>query len=620
MPNIKVIYWNVENFGDPQNGRRGNYVPLCNFIARVVRNVDADILCLMEVRNTAMARLRRLQRALLNAYHIGGVQTCDWYADWVPGSLIYNAFGPAYSPNNVGFTLQGRNEGYAVFWKQNIDKFLMQEADTIISANATPPGHVAGANVPNTQSGGVRARGAGAALNLLPADIVIAAATPQYTLPAGSTTGAAGIMRGAGVVVHPNVFTAAPTQLHAGDLISAGTQIADAGVRLTNAVLGVNPIVVPGQYRLTTNLILPAAGATIVSRHVLSLVLSSKQIVGGATANYNPAAANNWELGSFPATAGANLWNGSRRPAYCTIKTNTAPPATQQLIPITFYHAPLAAPPQAMGRCAIAQPLYEAMNLGAPPYLHNARAIVGGDFNARLNPAAAHYAIYTNAYAANGADCHHLGNQNIRVNNPAPGVAPVFPPPGNPLTVADNPENKSSIQLRHPVIGPNQRVLSFDVDHYRRLAIDNIFYRGFTPAQAPRFVFRATPPPGGAQQQFTADLYDLVRAVCEAIPPAAAAAPAGAPPDNFFIPPGIITAFNGLAIAGILPIINPAQLLADMNAGVFQTPAGGNPPAGAGPYAGPAPLPIVITPERRAAEFIKLYVSDHLPVIFQMVI
>src|SRR5215213_5857494 len=376
MPiNIKVIYWNVENFGDPQNGRRGNYVPLSNFIARVVRNVDADILCLMEVRNSAFPnRIRRLQRALLNAYNVGGNQTCDWYCDAVPGSLIYNAFAAAYSPNNVGFTGQGRNEGYAVFWKQNIDKFQMQRADTIIGANATPPipiGPVA--NVANTQSRGVERRGV-AVITPLAGNIAVPGGMGQYTLPTGSTAGAGGITTGAGaVIVAAGVVTAGPTLLNAGSIISAGTQIAATGLRLTNAVpggLANNPIVIPGNYTLVNNVTLPAIGVPIVNHHVLSLVLSSKQVVAGATANYVPGAANNWELGSFPSTVGANLWNGSRRPAFCTIKMNSAAPVAQRLIPITFYHAPLANPPRAMGRCAIGQPLFEAMDAGALPYLH----------------------------------------------------------------------------------------------------------------------------------------------------------------------------------------------------------------------------------------------------------
>ena len=635
MPNIKVIYWNVENFGDGHDGRRGNYVPLCNFIAQVVRNVDADMLCLMELKSTAlMARLVQLQQSLANAYNIGGIQTCDWYCDYVPGALIHDKNGPPYSPNRVGFTDLARHEGYAVFWKQNIDKFIMQRADPIITANATPPGLPVGGTVPNTQSGGVIVRDAAAGLNFLPGDVVIPAVTPQYTLPAGSNVAAGGITR-AGVIVVPAGVTAAPTPLHAGDIISVGTIIAFAGVTLNTPVLGVHPIVIPGTYTLTTNLTLPPALEVILPQHVLSLVLSSRQLIGGMAANYNPMGANHWELGSFTGTNGANFWTGCRRPAFCTIKTNTALPVAQQLIPIIFYHAPVAAPAQAMLSCAIAQPLYEAMATGAPAYVHNGRAVVGGDFNARLDRAAAHYRIYTDDYVFGGAGCNDAGAHNIRVKQLAPGFVPNFPPAALPLTGADNPQNKSSVQLRHPVrpvMGVNHPVLSNNIDHYRRSAIDNIFYRGFTPAQAPRYLFRATLP-GGVQQQFAADLYDLVRAVSRTIPnpPIAAAAPMGAPADNFFIPPAIITAFNGLPVfaplamlaaapVGLNSVLNPVQLLADINAGVFQTPAAGNPPAGAGPYAGEAALPVVITPARRAAEFIKLFVSDHLPVIFEMVI
>ncbi|MFM2028032.1 MAG: hypothetical protein RLZZ339_2749, partial [Cyanobacteriota bacterium] len=498
---------------------------------------------------------------------------------------------------------------------------------------------------PNTQSRGVIARAAPpiGGVGILPADIRIPAAAGQYILPVGTTVAAPGIMRGA-LVIQGAGITGAAIPLNAGDIIPLGTVIAFNGVQLNAPVLGVNPIVIPGTYTLTTHLTLPLANSVIVPQHVLSLVLSGRQIVGGNNVvNYNPVGGNNWQLLSFPSTAGALLWNGSRRPAYCTIKTNTPPPSANKLIPITFYHAPLTAPQAAMKLCAISQPLYEAYDhtihplvVGAIPgaYVHNTRAIVGGDFNARLDPVALHYQSYTNNFGLalgvnGGAGCNNIGNPNIRVNRAAPAVMPVFPPLVGPApTVADNPENKSTVQLSHPVIGGNP-VISNNIDHYRRLAIDNIFYRGFMAVQAPRHRFRATLV-GGVQQQFQADLYDLVRAVSQTIPPGTVAAPLGAPPDNFFIPPGIIMAFGGLPVfpllgmlavppVGLNSVLNPLQLQADIAAGVFQTPPGGDPPLPAGvAYAGPLPLPAVITPQRRAAEFIKLFVSDHLPVIFEM--
>ena len=630
------MFWNVQNFGDA-NPCRGNYVPLCNFIAEVVKNADADILCLMELRQSAlMGRLNQLHLSLLNAHNVGG-QICEWYCDYVAGSLVYNFFGVPYSPTRVDFTGQGRLEGYAVFWKQNIDKFIMRRADPIERANATPFGGVG--FVPNDQSGGVRVRNAAGGLGFLPQDFDVPGGGNQFTLPAGSTVVAPGVIRpvagGLPITVVPAGVTAGAIQLNASDVVSQGTQVGPAGITFNTAVLGVNPIVVPGNYTLSTNLALPRVNVVLLREHVLGLVLPAKRVIGGMFAPYNPAggAANAWLLGDFPATAGANMWNDSRLPAYCTIRLNDpAALAVQQLVPITFYHAPLSAPAQAMIRCAIGQPMYETMGYGAPAYVPSSKAIVGGDFNERLDPGSAAYTTFTNSFANNGAGCRTGANQNIRINHPPPGGVPNFPPhPGPILTNADNWLNKSTVQLRHPIVphpgAGNLPVLSALFSHYRRAAIDNIFYRGFTLAEAPLFEFRATPF-GGAQQHFFTNLYDLLRAVSENIPGGAAAAP-GLLPDNFFINPAIIAAFNALPVFAILAMgmgpppglnesLDPVELLADINAGVFQPAFGGDPPAGPGPYAGPPILPAVITHQRRAAEFIKLFVSDHLPAIFEM--
>lgn len=625
MPvNLKIIYWNVEDFGVAR-ANRGPYLALSNFIAQVILNVDADIFCLIELRRQAIAaRLALLQQTLINASIAAG-QTCDWYCDWVPGSLFGPGFGMPYDPNDVDFATQGRNEGYAVFWRQNLDKFSMQTADTIIGANATPPGHPAAANVANTQSGSVRRRVPAGGIAALGGNVLIPGGVGQFTLPAGSTPGPGGITRGGMPVpgTAAGVATAGNLPLNAGDIITAGTQIAALGLRLTNhfpgAALANQPIVIPGNHLLANNVTLPAIGSTYLSRHVLSLVMTSRQVVGGvAGGNYNPAmgAINNWELGLFPATRGANFWNGSRRPAFCTIKVNDGLPAPQSLIPIIMYHSPVYNAPAAMGRLAMSQPLYEAMDGGVAPYAHNTRAIVGGDLNARLDPNAGNYLIYTNTYANGGANCRSGATPSIRANNPPPAMVPVFPPPGVPPTEADNPLNKTSVQLRHPILRyPNRIVLSPLFDHFRRGAIDNIFYRGFTPAQAPHFQFRETL--GANRFQFAADVYDLPRAVSDQLPPGGAGIAAGGPPDNFFIPPAILNAFAALPM-GNPAILNAAQTLADLNVGFFQTPFGGDPALPGVLFWGPGPA--VVSRARRASEFIKLFVSDHLPVIFEMTI
>ena len=119
----------------------------------------------------------------------------------------------------------------------------------------------------------------------------------------------------------------------------------------------------------------------------------------------------------------------------------------------------------------------------------------------------------------------------------------------------------------------------------------------------------------------------MTRAVSGSIPPYAGPPAGAALPDNFFIPPAIVSAFNALPVfallafgapAGLAPVLNALRLLADINLGIFVTPFGGDPPAPPLVYANPPVPPGVIPPQRRAAEFIKLFVSDHLPVIFRM--
>jgi hypothetical protein len=291
--------------------------------------------------------------------------------------------------------------------------------------------------------------------------------------------------------------------------------------------------------------------------------------------------------------------------------------------------------------------LYQAYNHGGG-YVNNDRAIVGGDFNARLDAGAYNYTFYTAPFGPlggfdGGANCNDgalpVPNPNIRANNPAPIMPPAFPPLIGWATPADNPTNKSSIQLRHPIIPPpggvSQQVLSNNTDHYRRLAIDNIFYRGFNAINAPHHTFVETIL--GVQQTFDADIYDLLKAVSNHIPPGAVPVVGGPFPNNFFIPPATITPFQFLPIfglagflvgvggpvpMGLLGILDPLRVFHDIQAGVFVTPLlpAVDPPAPLLPagYAGVVPIPATVTPVRRSAEFVKKFISDHLPVIFRM--
>ncbi|HEX7119776.1 MAG TPA: hypothetical protein VF212_13375, partial [Longimicrobiales bacterium] len=128
-------------------------------------------------------------------------------------------------------------------------------------------------------------------------------------------------------------------------------------------------------------------------------------------------------------------------------------------------------------------------------------------------------------------------------------------------------------------------------DNYRHLAIDNVFYRGFTEEQAP------APAP--------AEVYDLLAAV------------SGAAGVAYNLEAERITSFTNLEIfnehlnvvrgqrnepgratPGIRDI---GSFVLALDQGIFSEPfADVDPPA------------------RRAAEFVHLCVSDHLPVIFTM--
>lgn len=655
MPEVKVVYWNVESYGD-NNNRRGNYAALSSFIAQVMVNVDADILCLMEFRGNNAAgrnRIDVLLRALDNAFN-AAARVCDWMVDWVPGGLNHNGGQMvAFDPNVVGFSGNGRLEGYAVFWKQNLAKFSMKRADPIDLQDANPPNFppVGAGTVASTQSNGVRAMDVtpvgAAVVSATGGDIDVPGGANPFALPVGSTIPAAGIVDNMGMAVvggGAGVLGAA-LNLNPGDVLPVGTIVGAGGLELNQALLGQNPILVPANFTLTNALTLPAANSTFLPEHVMNLVLTGRHIGnGGNINNYNPGAgppANAWELLTIPSTNGALLWNGGRRPAFFTIELNNAQNLNNRLVPITILHTPLAGAADGMERCAISRQAFEAYDHGGGNYIRNSRALMGGDLNVRLEAGAQEYQRFTAALGGpmgqNGGAAFSNGLvPGIRVNEAAPGAAPAFPPTAMPLTSADNPENKTTVQINHPVIGnamnPSRPVLSNVSDHFKRLAIDNIFFRGFTAIQAPRQTFLASPG-GGAQQTFDADVYDLLLAISDAVPAAAVAAGVGAGNDNFFIPAAILQAFQNIPIwpgggfgmgtgygtAGFNNIENPAQLLADLALGVFQ-PVGGlfGPPLALGPaYNGPGGF-VAVNAERRAAEFIKLFVSDHLPVIFTM--
>jgi len=285
-----------------------------------------------------------------------------------------------------------------------------------------------------------------------------------------------------------------------------------------------------------------------------------------------------WNNLNFPNRWGIVLRrNGSRRPCYCTINVTMAgpPPAAQRIVPIMAYHAPsnsanLNSPPAGTQVSGFARQMYQAQNPAAAwGWINNARVIAGGDFNVDMNPAALpvnrqnSYAVFTNAFAAGAA-----GGAACAANVPVQQASQL---------------NKTVVALTQWIGGPP--IQSNQLNDYKTAEFDNIFWRGFTN----------TPPPARGR------VYDLLFAV------RTGGSLAGAPVSSF------------------LPLLNAGM-------GALTVAPGGN-------YVGPQPCnaagdliyPSILnfnafhadvtagqmTSARRAAEFVKLFISDHLPIVFR---
>ncbi|HEX6938865.1 MAG TPA: hypothetical protein VF158_05595 [Longimicrobiales bacterium] len=591
------MYWNIQNFGATPP-YKANYDPLFGVIAAVVELAQVDVLFIQELKAPAVANylLQRLQEAL---WALPAPRN-NWHYEYIKGSIRNDggAVAPYATSNDLDWDA-AHYEGYAVFWNQNIAKFRVTPAPPVV-----PPG--GGGPVANTQSETARMRGDVAfgvppvVLPLwgiaVPAGGLVTPPDPAYVLPPGTTApvGAAINNAGGGQVVAAGGVLGAPANVNSGTVLPQGTQIGPAGVQLTAQTYNRNPVVIPGGYTLTEPFTLPAPGTVLVPEHALSLVLTGRDTRGGgpnpvtfvgdispATANFNPGAAHPWQYLYFTRGAGmpASLL-GSRRPAFITIEVNIngAPGPAQQLIPLIVYHAPSAPPASSSGmqRAAYSRPLYQAYDHAAGAWINNARAVLGGDMNVVLDTTAYAYNAFTNGFGAGGANCQ------LRV------AAPALAPP--PATRADNPANQTTAQINSPPVG-GAPIVNANLNAYRSLAIDNVFYRGFAPPQAP--VPAATP------------VYDLLAAVSNAavafnIPPARVQPFLNIPvfQANLAVAYGLAPGPppNTVGIRSILDFLN------DVFVGTFTMPAnyGIDPPA------------------RRAAEFVHLCVSDHLPVLFTM--
>ncbi|HEY0068784.1 MAG TPA: hypothetical protein VGE04_02305 [Chloroflexia bacterium] len=134
MPDVTVVAWNIETFGDRWNATRGaNYLPLCRHIGRVLMEVDADIFFMMELRSGGIPYLATL-RAVLDVLNAG--QNFTWEYDYIPGAVVAGQAYPIGLPGQLGFTQRAHGEGYAVFWR-DAPEFTMRDMRVPLSGHPT---------------------------------------------------------------------------------------------------------------------------------------------------------------------------------------------------------------------------------------------------------------------------------------------------------------------------------------------------------------------------------------------------------------------------------------------------------------------------------------------------
>lgn len=518
MLNIKVVMWNVEDFGSHGAAAQLRYgLPRTELIARALVKVDADIVLLQEWKGNTPVGLN-VRNSLLATLNIANNQH-HWYCSSLPGALTVDG-GNNLQIDNLGYSQASRNEGYLLFWRQNIAKFIMQSADPIdrwALAGMADNQAQFGVNIQSHLTIGPNGLAHSVVPNVQPGQ-------GNYSLPAGSTIANPGITSGpANQIRVPMGVTQNNIPLLSGDLIPRETQIGAGGVQINGG-----QIVIPGGFTLTQDLILPGFGHTLVPQHILGLVLNGRPIQGDGVIrpfldegqivqilaanpqlNAQQYRISQWPFLRFP--RGSNvLTNIARRPATCTIKINIGnvqnPDLGDVLIPITVYHAPAsnAASHNGTVRASLSRSLYQAFDHTNNRYVDCVRAIIGGDFNRHLNHTAREFIAYTAPFDHHGANCQ------IRLNNnpPVPNVH------GHAVNNND-PRNKTSIKLNHALVN-GLPILSNIPDDFKGPSIDNIFYRGFQNHEAPPHQFRYVSQVGINHPQaelFETHIYDITYAI-----------------------------------------------------------------------------------------------------------
>lgn len=131
MPDLTLMVWNIETFGDARDAARGiTYAPVYEFIGRAVCEAQTDIFFMMELRRNGQLWLSNIKDVLdiLDPQYV-------WQYDYIPGAVLPGNPYPINGPMQLGYPVTAHSEGYAVFWRSNNPIFSMLDLRPQLSHN-----------------------------------------------------------------------------------------------------------------------------------------------------------------------------------------------------------------------------------------------------------------------------------------------------------------------------------------------------------------------------------------------------------------------------------------------------------------------------------------------------
>lgn len=119
MAEVKVCLWNIQNYGQAAKRYDGNNPVSSNglrnqFIARLMRQLDIDVLMIQETQTSVRQSLIDLQQRL-NAVHA----PTDWAYSACGSAIAKRTVEEAKTPGDLTMMSGARTEGYAIAWRRN---------------------------------------------------------------------------------------------------------------------------------------------------------------------------------------------------------------------------------------------------------------------------------------------------------------------------------------------------------------------------------------------------------------------------------------------------------------------------------------------------------------------